>query len=112
MKKRYLLLCVLLAGCAGWQKECTQIGAKNFGANWIVVQFDQSGRPFHCWKLRGVSVTSEQGGNVDWQTSDGHLVHLTGWENRVQVRGSDFESAAKLVGVDANLCNNGIYPAR
>jgi hypothetical protein len=76
------------------------------------VQYAYDGRPFHCWKLRDVAVDSSVGGNVNWQDSEnGHLVHLTGWENRVQVVGGDFDGAARLVGVEASKCNNGRYPA-
>lgn len=80
------------------------------GSDWIVVQFDQSGRPFNCWKLHGAAVDNNEGGNVDWKDpANGHLVHITGWENRVQVQGGDFTSAAKLLGIDAAKCDNGIY---
>jgi len=109
--RRWLIGCVVLAGCAGASKDCAQFGASNFGADWIIVQYAQDGRPFHCWKLTNVAVDSTAGGNVDWQTRDGHLVHLTGWENRVQVRNGDFDGAARLVGVDASRCVSGIYPA-
>jgi hypothetical protein len=113
MKRRLLvgLAAALTLGCAGIQKSCSQFGASSFGANWIVVQYGFDGKPFHCWKLMNVAVDDSTGGNVDWQTRDGHLVHLTGWENRVQVRGNDFAGAARLVGVDADQCDNGTYPA-
>lgn len=70
-----------------------------------------AGRPFHCWKLRSASVGSTEGGQVDWQSADGHLVHLTGWENRVQVMRGDFVGAGRLLGIDADRCGNGAYPA-
>ena len=101
---------LLVAGCAGFNKECAKFGASQFGSNWIVVQYDATGKAFNCWKLHDVSVTSSDGGNVDWQDPNGHLVHITGWENRVQVRGSDFDGAAKLLGVDSAQCGNGAYP--
>ncbi len=105
-----LLLVVLTAGCAGMQKDCAKTSADSFGADWIVVQYAQDGRPFHCWKLRQTVVSSSEGGNVDWQDrTNGHLVHLTGWENRVQVVNGDFDGAAQIVGVTAADCGNGVY---
>lgn len=106
-----LVLAALLCGCAGISKSCSQFGASVGGSDWIVVQFDQTGRPFNCWKLRGAAVDNSEGGNVDWQDpTNGHLVHITGWENRVQVKDGNFASAARLVGVDEAQCNNGVYP--
>ena len=73
---RVLALSVVASGCAGVQKDCANFGASTFGSDWIVVQYAQDGRPFHCWKLRGASVTSGQGGNVDWQdTRNGQWHH-------------------------------------
>lgn len=106
-----VVLAVLTAACAGFQKDCSKMGASNFGSDWLVVQFDQTGHAFNCWKLTGAVVESSEGGNVDWKdTTDGHLVHITGWENRVQVERGNWESAAKIVGIDAAQCGNGRYP--
>lgn len=107
-----VVACVLTAGCAGMQKSCAQFSNSTSGSDWIVVQYAGDGRAFHCWKLRWAVVESTQGGNVDWQDrQSGHLVHLTGWENRVQVGGGDFAGAAKLLGVDAGQCDSGTYPS-
>ncbi len=114
MKKRITIfsLLVLTTGCAGFQKSCYQTVANSFGSDWIVVQYASDGRPFHCWKLRGASVSGSEGGQVDWKdTTNGHLVHLTGWENRVQVVNGDFDGAGRLLGVDSRRCNNGVYPS-
>lgn len=93
-------------------KDCSQWVASDFGGDWMVVQYAFDGRPFHCWKLRDAAVDSEQGGNLNWKDpGNGHLVHVTGWENRVQVINGDFETAAKLLGVEASQCNNGVYPS-
>jgi hypothetical protein len=102
----------LVAGCAGFNKSCSQFSAASFGSDWIVVQYTQDGKPFHCWKLTGASVESSQGGNVDWQDpKNGHLMHITGWENRVQVQHKDWPGAGKLLNIDVNQCDNGVYPA-
>jgi len=112
---KQVMLFVLVAftvACAANQKACAQFSASSFGTDWIVVQYDMSGKPFHCWKLHDTAVDSSEGGNVDWQDrNNGHLVHLTGWENRVQVVKGDFDGAAKLIGVNSNKCSNGVYPS-
>ena len=113
---RKLIILALLAscvGCAGTGKACSQMGASAFGSDWIIVQYRQDGTAFHCWKVRDAAVDSGQGGNIDWKDRQtGHLMHITGWENRIQVAGGDFETAGRLVGVDSNLCGNGIYPVK
>lgn len=111
--KKVLTVCmtVFACGCAGLAKDCSQFSASSFGSDWMVVQYAQDGRPFHCWKLRDAAVDSEQGGNLNWKDpSNGHMVHVTGWENRVQVINGDFETAARLLGVEGRLCGNGVYP--
>lgn len=106
-----VLLTIFATGCAGFSKGCSQSMAGGFGANWVVVQYTVEGKPFHCWKLQGVSLSSEEGGGVNWKDStNGHLVHITGWENRVQVIRNDYDTAGKLLGIDASLCDNGVYP--
>lgn len=113
MKKKYWLLALVLlsSACASTSKACSQAGADAFGSDWLVVQFAQDGHPFNCWKLRGAVVEHTEGGNVDWKDmTTGHIVGITGWENRVQVSNGDFASAAELIGVDANQCGNGRYP--
>ncbi len=57
-KFRFLLTCMLLTGCAGLQRSCSNDLATTFGANWIVVQYRYDGTPFHCWKLYGASVAN------------------------------------------------------
>lgn len=110
LRSSAILLVLLTTACAGTQKQCAAYKASRFGADWIVVQYTQDGRPFHCWKLTGVALDSGTGGNVDWKDPGGHMMHITGWENRVQVVDRDFAGAARLVGVDASRCGEGIYP--
>lgn len=114
MTRRHLMIALLtltLTGCAGFNKSCAQFNAGSFGSDWIVAQYRADGTAFHCWTIRNASVGDSQGGNIDWQDpTNGHLVHITGWENRVQVVGGDFETAARLLGVEASKCGNGVYP--
>jgi hypothetical protein len=113
MKKRILLaICMMfMAGCAGLQRSCASTWSSNVGANWIIVQFGFDGRPFNCWKLTNVVLTNEQSGDgVWWQDADGHLAHVAGWYNRVQVKGANFDTAARMLGVEAGQCGSGRYP--
>lgn len=106
-------LVFLLSGCASFFRSCSNWNAESFGSDWVVVQFNMEGHAFNCWKLRNVSITNEHGSDgIYWQdTKSGHLVHISGWYNRVQVTGGDYLEAARLVGVDVNKCGNGKYPS-
>lgn len=116
-KFRVALMCLLLTSCAGWQRTCSSSFATTFGSDWIIVQFGADGRPFNCWRLEGVSVANEEHSDgIYWQSEDGHLVHISGFYNRVQVSGSfvtdresRFASAARKVGIDLNRCHDGAY---
>jgi hypothetical protein len=92
MKKWFIAAALVFSSaCAGQQKSCATFNAGSFGADWIVVQFDMSGKIFHCWKLEGVVVENESSGDgISWLNSRGHIVHIGGWYNRVQVGGKDF----------------------
>ena len=113
--KRWFALCVLvvLSGCAGTARSCSSFSAESFGADWIVVQYRTDGTPLNCWKLKNASITNEQGSDgIYWKDPEsGHLVHISGWYNRVQVTGNNYEEAARLVGVDMGACGNGKYPS-
>lgn len=116
--KRIIYMCILslgLAGCAGFYRSCSNFNAENFGSNWIVVQFAYDGHVFNCWTLHGVSITNEEGSDgIYWKDSNtSHMVHISGWYNRVQVFGDsyqDFDHAATLLGVSASQCGDGRYP--
>lgn len=103
-----LLMCV---GCAGMQRGCSSFKAENFGSDWIVVQYNCDEDPINAWKLKNVSITNESASDgiywVDDATS--HLVHISGWYNRVQVQGGRYEEAAKLLSVDLSKITNGKY---
>jgi hypothetical protein len=92
------------------ERGCSSWGAENFGADWIVVQFDMMGKPFNCWILEGKSVTNEPASDgIYWTDVSGNLVHISGWYNRVQVNNGSWAKAAKSLGVDRNLCKGGKY---
>lgn len=112
MKKYWylLLVLVLLSGCAGLGRGCPSIWASAAGADWIIVQYGLDGSPIAAWKLTNVSVANEQNSDgIYWKEGSGHLVHVSGWYNRVQVAGGDYQNAAKLLGIEVDKIQNGRY---
>lgn len=114
MKRRIMtILCLLLlTACAGTQRGCASFNAENFASDWLVVQYGFNGVPINCWKLPNTSISNE--GNSDgiyWlDANTGNLVHISGWYNRVQ--GRSWDTSAKSLGIDANLCGDGAYPVK
>ena len=101
---------LLLAGCAGFERECSASCASAAGADWVVVQYRFDGEPINCWKLTNVGVSNEASSDgIFWKGRGGHLVHISGWYNRVQVERGDFEGAAREVGVELQQCVGGRY---
>ena len=79
----------------------------------MIVQYSNDGKPIACWKLNRVSVANESGSDgIYWlDDSSGNLVHISGWYNRVQISGGNWANAAKHLGVDDKLCDDGKYTA-
>lgn len=51
--RRWVLLAALAmftTACASTDKACAQLSSGAYGSDWLVVQLDQSGRVFNCWK--------------------------------------------------------------
>lgn len=111
MKKIMSLVLTLLfvGACAGWQRDCSSCTAGSLGADWIIVQYANDGAPIACWKLDDVAVSNEDKSDGIFWVQDGHLVHISGWYNRVQVDGGRYAQAAQLLGVRLGLCVNGKY---
>lgn len=109
MKRRisiHSVLFVMLAGCASMDRGCASCSADSFGADWVVVQMDNDGRPYRCWALRGTSVASESGDGVYWKDDkSGNLVHISGHFNRVQVVGGNWDHAYSTLGLTAATCS-------
>lgn len=107
---RIAALALFLAGCAEFERDCSSSCASNLGGDWIIVQYRMDGTPINCWELRSTAVSNEQGTDgIFWQDPGGHLVHISGWYNRVQVHNNNWIGAANTLGVDDNLCKNGVY---
>ncbi|MFA6235125.1 MAG: hypothetical protein WC824_13205 [Bacteroidota bacterium] len=100
-----LFIVILCVGCAGVSRGCSSCNAGAFGANWVVVKMDLEGRPYRCWMLKGVSISNEsQSDGIYWKSSDGHLVHISGHYNRVQVERENWESALAELGMSEATC--------
>lgn len=107
--KRYLtpqtVLFLALTGCAATSRGCSSCAADNFGADWVVTQMDNDGRPYRCWELHDVSLVSESGDGVYWKdTASGNLVHISGHFNRVQVVGGNWDRAFSELGMTKATC--------
>ena len=101
---------LFFVGCAGTQKSCQSCNNEEFGANWIIVQYKFDGTPINCWRLNGGSVSNEPSSDGIWfESGEKNLIHISGWYNRVQVNGSDFDAASKEIGVDLSKCPGGKY---
>lgn len=101
---------LLILACAGTQRSCQGCNAENFGADWLVVQYKATGDPINCWRLRDKSVDNEKNSDgIYWVSDSGHLVHISGWYNRVQVTHGDWSGAAKEAGIDLERCMGGAY---
>lgn len=97
---------VVVAGCAGTQRGCAASCAQSYGADWVIVQMDMMGSPYRCWVLTDVSVANEEHSDgIYWLSPDGHLVHISGHYNRVQVHGSRWDSAFSEVGMTRQMCD-------
>ncbi len=102
--KKIVLFCLLFTGCAGLQRDCASGCASNIGSDWVIVQFAADGHTIHCWELHDVAVDSDNSNDVYWQTNSGHLVHIEGWYNRVQVQNGDFSDARRAMGLGEETC--------
>lgn len=105
MIKKYAkiaLSCLLLAGCAGQQRSCQAKYAETYGADWIITQDRADGTVARCWIVRGQSVANEEHTDgIHWiDPTTGHLIHISGWYNRVMVTNQQWAQAGQLVGVD------------
>ncbi len=99
------LLMTALVGCAGVTRECSSCAAGSLGADWVVVQMDNDGRPYRCWDLHDVSVAVEGGDGVVWMdTTSSNLIHISGHFNRVQVVGGNWDRAYATLGLTKETC--------
>lgn len=105
------LVLLLLTGCAGFNRGCSSFNAQAFGSDWIVLQYGFDGKPINCWQLKNTSISNEEHSDgIYWLDShSGHLVHISGWYNRVQVAQGRYDEAAKAIGVDLGKCVGGKY---
>ena len=75
------------------------------GTDWVVAQYGYDCKPINCYKLVNAAVTNEpQSDGIYWEDSNGNLVHISGWYERVQVERNQWEQAAKTLRVDLKDC--------
>jgi len=98
-------LVLLLCSCAGISRKCSSWCADTTGADWIVVQMDMNGHAFRCWELEDVSIANEESSDgIYWKSDEGHLVHISGLYNRVQVKGGHWEDGYRELGLTRDAC--------
>lgn len=94
-----------VASCAGTQRSCASSCAQDYGADWVVVQMDNGGRSYRCWQLSDVSIANEhESDGIYWMSPDGHLVHVSGHYNRVQIDGGRWDEGLAEVGLTRASC--------
>ena len=103
---KYLLLVLLLVSCAGLDRSCSSCMATEFGADWVVVELTEAeGKPYRCWELRGLSITSEERSDgIYWKNNKGNLVHVAGSYDYVQVESGQWEDAFREINMTAEAC--------
>ena len=106
---RYIVFAFVVS-CAAVDRDCSSCNASNFGSDWLVLQYGFDGTPINCWRLQNTAMSNEsQTDGIYWKDPGGHLVHISGWYNRVQVDGGRYDEAAKAIGIDLASCTNGKY---
>lgn len=113
MKKIPVILSAMallsLAGCGpGYERRQAVANAESYGADWIVTQDRSDLTVGRCWLLHDVSVANEEHSDgIHWMDSQGHLLHLSGWYNRIMVVKGDWSESAKQLGVtDISKCTH------
>lgn len=111
MRKSILVLSALtlLAGCGkGYDRQMAVSNAEQYGADWIIAQDSSDGRVYRCWKLHNVSVANEEHSDgIHWLDNSNHIVHISGWYNRISVSNNNWDDAAKQIDVDLTKCHEG-----
>ena len=92
-------------GCEGAMRSCSNTNANSFGADWVVVQYNYDGSLLNCWELQDTSIANEESSDgIYWLSSEGHLVHISGFYNRVQVVDGKWVSAMNEIGIHPEDC--------
>jgi hypothetical protein len=99
------VLTLFMTGCAGLDRGISSCSATQFGSNWIVVELTEAGgKPYRCWELNDVALSSEtQSDGIFWKDAHG-LVHVSGSYDYIQVTGGDWDEAFKYVNLTRAAC--------
>lgn len=102
----FALAFLALTACDGAMRSCSSNIATSFGGDWVVVELTEAeGIPYRCWMLRDVSLSSEQGSDgIYWQAEEGHLVHVAGSYDFVQVRNGNWDAALAEINMTKKAC--------
>jgi len=102
----YVLVAILITGCAGVERSCSSTLATELGGDWIIVELrENDGIPYRCWMLEGVSVDNEENSDgIYWQTEDGNLIHVSGSYDRVQVEDGKWDEAFAEINMTRKAC--------
>lgn len=99
------VIAVVITGCATFGYS-----SGTYGPDSMVVQYTEDGRPSHCWKLRSTQLRVLGNGTLEWiDLSTRNTVHVTGRTSHVKVEYGNFDGAAKILGVEAARCTDGVY---
>jgi hypothetical protein len=83
-----VIVIFLALGPKGCSRNFAAWSAKAYGANWLVVQYTQSGGVIACWNLKNGSVTSEANSDgIFFKTNESNIVHLSGHYVYMQLLG-------------------------
>jgi hypothetical protein len=106
--RNFVLYCLLLGtfcGCASFDRGCSNFTADSFGSDWVVTKSDYLGNPYRCWVLTNTSITNEKTSDgIYWKSSGGHLVHIAGNYDRVQVVNGNWTEAFLELGLTQETC--------
>ena len=103
----YVFALMIMSGCAGASRNCSQCNAETFGGDFVVVELTEArGVPYRCWMLRGVSISNEKNSDgIYWKDPEsGNLVHISGSYDYVQVKGDNWNRALEYLNLTREAC--------
>jgi len=74
-----VICCLFMASCAGADLKCRGCCNDVYGADWLIVQYNQSGGIISHWTLKKKAIFNEENSDGIYFTDDyGNVVHLSG----------------------------------
>ena len=103
----YLLAFMIMSGCAGVSRSCSNCWARNAGGDFVVVELTEAGaKPYRCWALHDVSIDNERNSDgIYWKDPEtGNLVHVSGSYDYVQVKNGNWDKAYQYLNLTKEAC--------